>query len=227
MTTGKGMRLFHYKFSWCDRTDWMLPEDELMYQNLFEIIDEWTERVMAHVPAGQRHTCIQAGGAMGLWPMSLVRYFDSVHTFEPHPTNYKCLTVNTHGVSRICCYDSALSDTNGSCVTMMYSKKVKNSYGAHWAKESDTGAPTMKLNQFNKYYDVNLIQLDVEGFELRVLIGGTKLIDEQRPVIVLEDRALPHFKQMGVRAGDAVRWLRKNFGYRVVDQLHGDKILVP
>ena len=62
----------------------------------------------------KRRLVVQAGGNIGAWPTWLSKKFDQVHTFEPEPTNYKCLVHNTEKLPNVLAYNEALSDTYGA-----------------------------------------------------------------------------------------------------------------
>lgn len=212
---------FEYSFVGISRTHWFLNKDEEMYQNLFEIVEGNMHRMLTHVP--EKGTAIQAGGAYGLWPYFLCQQFHRVHTYEPHPLNYHCLVRNTNELENIRRFPYALSDSRHT-VDMYYAKKTLNSYGAHFTKEgTETLAVDLDSLGFGK---VDFIQLDIEGNELRALKGAKNIIERNKPVIVLEDRYLPQLKELGVKPGDAVRWLEENYGYVVVDEFHADKVLI-
>lgn len=64
----------------------------------------------------------------------------------------------------------------------------------------------------NSYTDLQLIQLDLEGYELPALVGAKRTIEQHKPVIIVEDRrALCHdllysmgYTFQGTRAGDRI-----------------------
>ena len=68
--------------------------------------------------------------------------------------------------------------------------------------------------------DVDLIQLDVEGYELRALRGAELTIRRTWPVVMVE------LKGLGARLGDpdeaVVAWL-EGMGYRSAGSRHNDR----
>jgi hypothetical protein len=47
-----------------------------------------------HLPRARRRTCVQAGGNVGLFPVTIAKYFQEVLTFEPDIANWTCLQRN-------------------------------------------------------------------------------------------------------------------------------------
>lgn len=238
-----GLKKFEYTFDWRDSKVWFLPQKEGMYQNLFAFLDEWITRVMFHVrkkeTEDQFSICVQAGGAMGLWPIRLSDFFDQIYSFEPVRINRECFEMNADGKNNITILPYALGD-RFDWVEMTYSKKELNSYGAHHVsvkKQPEKDAfqtlvpdtrmislDQLKLDQDPDFYDISLIQLDVEGYELPVLKGAVKTIEKHLPTIVIEERQLPWMNKMGTRAGEARQFLEM-LGYQVVDKLYGDVVM--
>ena len=68
--------------------------------------------------------------------------------------------------------------------------------------------------------ECDLIQLDVEGAEAAVVRGGLATIKRFKPVIVIEEKRLPHV------VGDyrEARKLLETFGYKQVAKLHKDVV---
>ena len=64
----------------------------------------------------------------------------------------------------------------------------------HFMSSLDSGKGTVDvtietLDRLLPYADVKLLKLDVEGYELKALMGGMALIDRCSPVLVLEINA--------------------------------------
>ena len=65
--------------------------------------------------------------------------------------------------------------------------------------------------------EVTLIKIDVEGFELQVLKGLERLIEEKRPKLLIETDELN---------GDEIGRFLSKFGYREVDEFRQYRALV-
>ena len=78
--------------------------------------------------------------------------------------------------------------------------------------------PLVRIDQFN-FPAVDLIYLDVEGFEPQVLLGALSTLDKFRPVICLEDTGLGDLK---LRA--EVMKVLEDRGYVNVDNFNRDKV---
>lgn len=218
----------YHSFDWTTNDHWLMPDGETMYTNQMKILKESVEDVVLCVPPTRRSVCIQAGGAMGLWPIYYSLCFDYVITFEPLPANWECLQENLHrsGRENVTPFPFALSSDSTIRMSAQYSKEVLNSYGAHWMKPEEDG-DVLSVSLDNSFFwdQVDLIHLDIEGGELDALRGAEKIISEFRPVIALEVRNLPHFKERGIDPSDAQKWLATKFGYRVVGRSADDVVM--
>lgn len=215
---------FPYTYPWTNKASWLMPADELMMQGQFPIVDEAMERTLKYIPEDRRRVCVQAGGAFGLWPMAYSRFFETVHTFEPHRDNFVCLSENLQDTDNIIYYHGALWDNLNDKLAVSYAKKVMNSYGAHFVAPTNAAAHVSLWTIDSLGFDIDHIQLDVEGNELRALKGAEQVIDRCSPVITIEERGLIHSRQIGHRVGDASSWLQKK-GYRVMERFHNDVVL--
>jgi hypothetical protein len=67
--------------------------------------------------------------------------------------------------------------------------------------------PLRTLDSFN-LERIDLLKIDVEGYELEVLQGGAETVTRCRPVCIVEQRPaqVSHFKHGAV---DAIRWLQR------------------
>lgn len=220
---------FEFEFNWTDNTRWMIPEDEVLYQNQFPTADHSIEWALAAIPSDNRQVCIQAGGHCGLWPIRYAQDFEQVFTFEPLIDTYTCLVenINRCGLKNITTYNTALGP-KGTTITMQYSKPkgTARSYGAHHVKEVSNGEPVMCIDEIElNGKSVSHIQLDVEGYEVKCLQSGERIIDEFRPTIVIEQRQLKQMEAFGVKNNDATEWLTHR-GYFIADKYGNDLLMI-
>lgn len=160
--------------------------------------------------------CVQAGGNVGLWPKEFAKHFDMVYTFEPNPLNFKCLMRNCEE-SNIAKVEAALGDKDGNAAI----QEVEGNCGACYIKDGDD-FPVMTIDGL-ELDACDLIQLDIEGYELKALLGAAQTIEKFRPVIVVEDKGLSD--KYGSKQGDIADHLAI-FGYKVAKQVNRDIVFV-
>lgn len=209
---------------------WMWPdEDESLAGDLPTVRDIDTE-VLPHLPADRRATVLQAGGAVGIWPKRFAQLFDIVYTFEPYPPSFQCLAFNAPE-AHIIKFNAALGDVH---------RMIKMDFPEHRAR-SRTGKeniggfrvigagdiPMLKIDDFN-FPRLDLLYLDLEGYELMALKGGIKMIRACNPYIVMEDKA-GCCQTFGYQVGDVEKYLAAEAGYRTIKRFHGgrDVMLAP
>lgn len=146
-----------------------------------------------------KRTAIQAGGNVGVWPREFAKHFEKVISFEPDELNFECMVKNTENIDNLEIYNTALGDKTGSGAL----NRVSYNCGAHYLKD---GAEFQVMTIDSLGLDsCDLIQLDVEGFELNALKGAQKTIEEFKPVIMVEDKGLSN--RYGSNKGDIEKWL--------------------
>lgn len=179
----------------------------------FQVQD--VDRALAHVK--DFDTCVQAGGNVGYWPLYLADKFKKVYTFEPDKENYACMVENIEGVDNIFHERAGLGDRNHAASLVGDRKNC----GAYQIEEGGNDFPIVMLDNYN--LSPSLLCLDIEGYELIALRGATETIKRSSPVIMLEDKGLS--EKYGTKKGDVEHWLEQ-FGYKVVERIHRDVILV-
>lgn len=164
------------------------------------------------------HTVVTAGANCGLHARMFARRFERVYAFEPDPLNFHCLVNNCqadHVVKMMC----ALGDVNGMVGLHRASLDQCGSHRIHaGAPPAAASVPMIALDTLG-LARCDLIQLDVEGFEDRVLIGARDTIQRCRPVIVVETLQGEDFP--------GVVRLLTDWGYRRVGISGSDSLWVP
>lgn len=202
------------------RDNWQWPIGDTKLVQVFDQVAD-IDVIMQHVPEDRRGVCIQAGGACGIWPLRFSHFFETVLTFEPQEANFACLLENTRGADGIVASHACLA-YNDYTYTVQLDRSERGNAGA-WYMEPKGGGEVSGVRIDDLNLDAcDLIQLDVEGFELVVVMGGVDTIAKYKPVIVLEEKALPQCP--GGDPARARKWLEK-LGYSLVAKVHRDVIL--
>lgn len=155
-------------------------------------------------------TVVQAGGGMGMYPRLLSRMFKWVYTFEPDVNNFYCL-VNNCGNDNIIKMQAALGEDH-RLVTIL--NPSTSNCGTHRVQgHDDARIPQLCIDDLD-LRAIDLIMLDVEGYELNVLKGAEKAIKRFKPTIQAE-------------CGSRVEDYLKDLNYRFVETSVADWIFVP
>ena len=204
----KNDRFFTRKETIDGVTEWEWIEDEtgLWLGPMQNWNDSHKESVLKHTSG--YNTVIQAGGGCGMYPRLLSNIFARVYTFEPEPANFQCLVRNCRNRD-VWCFNAALGDTPKFVVVKEGSKANR---GTHKINDDMAGnCPQMTIDMF-PWKQVNLIWLDVEGFEGKILKGAKNTIKKFKPTIMAEAGK--------TRAKD----IMDELGYEQVDQSVSDTV---
>lgn len=134
-----------------------------------------------------RGRVIQAGGALGLYPLALVDHFQTVVTFEPDPSNWESLIMNVKARDchkRVRAWNVALGDARSSGYM---DRPEPWNIGAHRVVPGAGEIPISTIDNYRWEGPIDAIWLDVEGAELAALKGAEQTIRRFSPVIVTEE----------------------------------------
>lgn len=191
------------------------------------ILIEW-KRKGAEVLKLVKHKdlVIQAGGSVGVFPLNLAKEFKQVITFEPIVDTYNYLIQNTKEYPNIKPINKALG-ANKSMASV--ARSIPKNSGATTI-EYDSSGPleVVTLDSLNLPY-LDLLWLDIEGFELEALRGGFDTIIRHRPVIVLENNGLAKGYEEGGLEGSIEfrRVVEAIYGYKFHTRLMRDDVFIP
>lgn len=154
-------------------------------KNWREEIDEW----LSHI--NNFDVCVQAGGAMGMYPRFWAEHFNKVITFEPCPKSYSCLIKNCDD-PKFDTYNTGLGNPQPGELYQLNNQN-KSNLGTH----KTIGPITTTIG--TKYLNIDLmsidsldlracdlIHLDVEGFEQQIIEGAIETIKKFRPLVITE-----------------------------------------
>lgn len=192
--------------------------------------------ILDNIFAGRSpRTIVEIGAADGQDTVEYARHFSTatIHAFEPLPANIDLLVAKTGAIPRIFVHPIALGDEPGSR-EFYTSGGIPEGWNGPvgqdgWLYSGSLRAPqdhlqhhpwcTFKKTQVSvcRFDDlaiapVDYVHMDVQGAELDVLRGGTKLLAAR--AIWLEVANVPMYAGQPLRA-DVVRFM-ESAGYRLV-----------
>lgn len=130
-----------------------------------------------------KQVCVQAGGAMGMYPRIYSDIFDYVYTFEMNTTNFHFVVMNCQKTN-IFKFNAALGEEH---VPVKASEDPHNSNRGTFSIRGDGRGPVPTLRIDDLGLDAcDLIHLDIEGYEIHALRGATETITKFKPLIVGE-----------------------------------------
>jgi FkbM family methyltransferase len=170
----------------------------------------------------QKGIMIQAGGNCGFILSTFVDHFDFVYTFEPDAVNFYCLSQNVTAPN-VFKMQACLGETNGTTRVQQLIREDRphDIGGVHVA--GDGYLPLIAIDSLN-LPGCDLLQLDVEGFELKALKGAINTITKYKPVLCVElcEKWLNRYEN----TSDDVYSLLQSLNYKLVDSEGVDKIFI-
>lgn len=146
---------------------------------------DWPEhkaKILKHVP--ERRTCIQAGGHQGMYARLLSFMFQTVYTFEPDPVSFYALSLNNPS-ENVLRFQAALGEK--SKMITLDRGPPNNAGESRVSRDPIQGyIPMMAIDSFTWENGVDLIFLDVEGYENEVLNGAVNTINKFHPAVIVE-----------------------------------------
>lgn len=171
----------------------------------------------------QFRTAVDVGAHVGLHSFNLAKKFDRVEAFEPVSLHRQCFIKNVNSGDRtadVVLHEIALGEKDG-----MVSMRTAATSSGDTTVSGDGDIPMRRLDDvLADCNDCDLMKLDCEGYELYVLRGAEQLIRRCKPVICVEQKP-KHGAAFGISDTAAIDYL-KTLGYRVVQELSGDYLMV-
>ena len=130
---------------------------------------------------------IDVGACIGLWTFQLANKGKIVHAFEPFTYSYRFLREMAKQYSSVYVYPFALGEDNYIAQLHLHKTHMLNSITKYRDDYigNEQQITVRKLDGFD-IPDVGLIKIDVEGYEVPVLLGAKQTITKNRPRLVIE-----------------------------------------
>lgn len=201
------------------RDGWLVPMVDRIGYDIVQAEMRRFNEVLDVIPADRRHFAVQAGGHIGIVPKELAKHFHLVYTFEPVPANFVCLAHNA-AEENIIRLQACLGGHNRHPVMI-------EGWGDNTAYGYVGGGgpfPVLSLDAL-RLPGLDLLMLDVEGYEWSALEGAWETISKHKPAAIVVE-LVGHGDRYGHPDTD-VESLLKDLGYRFHGALDRDRIFVP
>ncbi len=177
---------------------WHLPFDDFFSHLPDNIsIDQFgiNTRIEALNFCSNRSCAIDIGSHIGISVAHWAKEFDKVYAFEPVQQHFTCLIENLKKFNNVETFNYAVGNFTGNSKGSYRTKKNSGSFqlideGYVQPKHKDKirnleNINVIKLDSFN-FSKVDLIKIDVEGWEAEVLEGAVNTIKTHKPVLMIE-----------------------------------------
>lgn len=198
------------------RENWWWPKHDIACWKYLSRRKDVPKNVASYTE--KKRVVVQAGGNAGMYVKMYEDIFDTVYTFEPDPINFYCLTKNT--TSRVIKFQGCLGNVP-NFVNLSYDEihhKKPNSGG--YRVKGNGNIPTLILDNLTLPV-IDLIHLDIEGFEKFALLGAVETIKRCKPIIALELNGLAEKYN---HTNNDVKILMTSLGYSKIGMVDDDSI---
>ena len=135
-----------------------------------------------------------------------------VHCFEPSRDNFGRLSAATRDVSNVRLTQAAVGERSGQC-KLYVSDKLNVDHRAYKADgDSRRAVPTQMValdDYFKPAQRVDLIKMDIQGYELHALRGAQRVLQENPDINLLLEFWPAGLAQAGVRWEELVEMLQR------------------
>lgn len=169
---------------------WYVPEDD---QKISRVLEDDTSKenpsyegkyrdaILKHIP--NKRTFVDVGANIGIWSYPMIGKFEKIIGYEPSKQNIECLRKNVGNGIEI--RTKAVANFTGEADFHQAGKNCGDGKLCRPGIPSMYTVPVVKLDD-EEISNIDLIKIDVQGWELEVLQGSTKILQKDRPWVIFE-----------------------------------------
>jgi FkbM family methyltransferase len=162
------------------------------------------ERVLLRKILFQGAVVVDVGANIGIYSEFLSRCVGPtglVHSFEPSPDNFKRLSAATRELLNVRLTQAAVGERSGDC-ELYVSDKLNVDHRTYKANEDSRHAIPIEMIALDDYFKpgqrVDLIKMDIQGYEFHALRGAQRVLHENPQINVLLEFWPAGLEQAGI-----------------------------
>jgi FkbM family methyltransferase len=188
-----------------------------IYHLLYRVFKAYTDRAERHLLrkilfAGA--VAVDAGANIGIYSQFLSRCVGStgvVHSFEPSAENFRRLQSATRKLANVRVSRAAVGEHTGKS-TLYLSDKLNVDHRTYIAEGDSRHAVPIDIVALDDYFKpgqrVDLIKMDIQGYELHALRGAKRVLEENPDINLLLEFWPSGLEQAGVHWDELIETLR-------------------
>lgn len=186
-----------------------------------KVIYQHKKQIATFAQCKQFRVAVDIGAHIGHWSIGMAKRFEYVYAFEPVEEHRNCFKENVQGVN-VLLHAVALGAEAGQ---VSITRDAHNSGASHVdtaIRPASDYVPMITLDSLG-LVDVDLIKMDVEGYETNVIAGAKETLLRCRPIVCCEQKRdfACKYGLKRTAATDALQAL----GMRQIMELGGDFIM--
>ena len=169
--------------------NWYMPDTEKYFVKHSVNNYQKNKRDYAVKLCKHKRNVIDIGANIGIWAKDFCETFNHVYCFEPVTTTVECLHKNLEQYDNKTIYNIGLGD-----IEEIKSIQVNSSGCGHssitevWPENSNVRIEEINIHTLDSYNltDINLIKMDIQGYEYNALLGAKQTLLDNNPILCLE-----------------------------------------
>ena len=171
------------------------------------------------------NTVVDIGANIGYFTAHLARLVGdggTVHAFEPEPANFALLTANmgANGLAWVRLHQAAVGAQPGTATlhTSEYNGGMHRLYESVCCTGPGFDVPVLRLDQVLAGAHVDLIKIDIEGYEPAALLGAEDCLRANPRLKIVSEYCPASMLEAGGQPSAMLRWLgERGFGPHRLD----------